>query len=222
MHDLEHTWHAFLASPLHDLLHAPWADDPAFAMIAAHAGLRDSLGGPVQPALNMARAWVQARCGLDLLEVVRRRRPAIGLCLGFGMNTLEAYDFLQTLGLDCVHAYEWIAEHVVEAAQTLQALRAEMPCLPCRVRLHHGTISDLRAMAEASVQAIYTANVFTWEVPMTQLTFERAIQEIQRVLAPGGVVFSRGSAGVLEEHLTPYGQWLWRHDLVSVFQKQTA
>ena len=32
-------------------------------------------------------------------------------------------------------------------------------------------------------------------------TFERALHELLRVLAPGGFVFSRGSAGVLEQRL---------------------
>jgi hypothetical protein len=85
--------------------------------------------------------------------------------------------------------------------------------------LHHGTVSDLSALADASIRVIYTANVFTWEIPMMPETFSKAIQEILRVLVDGGVVLSRGSAGVLEAHLAQHGRMLLPLSLISVFQR---
>ena len=146
-------------------------------------------------------------------------QPVQGLCLGFGMNLLEPYDLLQVFKLARVHAYEWIGEHVVEAAQAFQALRAADPLLPDRVRLHHGTIGDLSALADGSMHVVYTANVFNPEIPMTDETFARAVQEIVRVLEVGGVVLSRGSAGGLETELAQYGRMLLHTPLVSAFEK---
>jgi Methyltransferase domain len=222
MHNHDQTpppWQAFIAGSVYADEQAPWRADRAFVEIAAHPGLRDSIGGRVAPALRQAIGLVQALTGVDLVEVVGGQRPAQGLCLGFGMNSLEPYDVLQAFRLDQVHAYEWVAEQVLEAAQTLQALRLEEPSLPRRIRLHHGTVSDLRALADASIGLIYTANVFTWEVPMMPETFNKAIQEIFRVLVDGGVVLSRGSAGVLEAHLARHGRMLLPLSLISVFQK---
>jgi hypothetical protein len=213
------TWTAFLASPVYPAAHVPWRDDPAFAVLAAHPGLRDSIGGRAAPALTLAIDLVRATTRVDLRAVARAQRPAQGLCLGFGANALEPYDLLRVFDLDQVHAYEWIGEHVIEAAQMLQTLRAEDPSLPVRLRLHHGTLSDLSALADASIQVIYAANVFNWEIPMLPETFAGALQEILRVLAGGGVLLSRGSAGTLEACLTPYGRLLLPSPLVTVFQK---
>ena len=213
-------WQAFIEGPIYADDHAPWRDDLAFAIIAEHPGLRDSISGRVAPALTQAIELVQALTGVDLLAIVCGQRPAQGLCLGFGMNTLEPYDLLQVFELDRVYAYEWIAAQVVEAAQTLQALRYHEPALPTRIRLHHGTISDLGTLAAASIQIIYTASVFTWEIPMMPETFARTIQEILRVLADGGVVFSRGSAGVLEAHLVRHGHMLLSSTDVSISERK--
>jgi hypothetical protein len=218
--DPDKTWQSFIEGPLHASAHTPWHDDQAFAVIADHPGLRDSIGGPVTPVVTMAIKLVQAMTQVDLMQVVHAHRPVQGLCLGFGMNALEPYDLQQVFELDCVHGYEWIGEQVVEAAQLLQTLHTEDPLLPTRIRLHHGTLSDLSAIADTSMQVIYTANVFTREVPMTSRTFEGAMREILRVLADDGVLFSRGSAGVLEEHLARHGRMLLPSPLVSVFQKR--
>jgi hypothetical protein len=212
-------WQAFIEGPMYADDQVPWRDDLAFAMIAEHPGLRDSISGRVAPALTQAIGLVRALTGVDLLAVICSRRPAQGLCLGFGMNALEPYDLLRVCELDRVHAYEWIAAQVVEAAQMLQALRHDEPSLPTRIRLHQGTISDLSALADASIQIIYTASVFTWEVPMMPETFARAMQELLRVLVDGGVVLSRGSAGVLEAHLARHGRTLLSSSLMSIFQK---
>jgi hypothetical protein len=212
-------WQAFIAGPVYADDQTPWRADPAFTEIAAHPGLRDSVGGRIAPALTQALELVRAIAGIDLLEVMGARRPAWGLCLGFGMNSLEPYDLLQVFQLDQVHAYEWVAEQVIEAAQTLQALQLDDPFLPSRIRLHHGTLSDLCTLADASIRVIYTAHVFTWEVPMMPETFSKAIQEVLRVLADGGVVLSRGSAGVFEAHLAPHGRLLLPTSHMSVFQK---
>lgn len=213
-------WRAFIEGPLYPLPQTPWDNDPAFAMTVAHPGLRDSVSGAVEPALTMTLGLVRALTGVDLLEMIQAQRPAIGLCLGFGMNVLEPYDLWRVLTLDRVHAYEWIGEHIIEAAQTLQALRKDEPDLPSHIRLHHGTAGNLSAIADASVQALYTASMFTWEVPMTPETFEAAVQEILRVLATDGVVISRGSSGVLEERLAHHGRMLLSTPHVSVFQKR--
>ncbi len=215
------SWEDFLAAPLYPAGQEPWREDAAFAIIAEEAGLRDSLGGALTPAVTMVHGLVQALTGVDLLTLGRTSPPVLGLCLGFGMNALEPYELLQAMQLDAVHAYEWVAAQVREAAQILQTLRRGVPELPTRLRLHHQTCSDLQALADASIRMIYTANVFTWEVPMLPATFARAVEEIRRVLATGGVVISRGSAGVLESTLTPYGRLLLSTPLVTVFQKGT-
>jgi hypothetical protein len=214
------TWQAFIAGPVYAHLAPPWHADPAFAVISEHPGLRDNIGGRIVPVLTLAVELVYAMTGIDLLAAVQAHRPAQGLCLGFGMNALEPYDLLQGFALDRVHAYEWIAEQVIEAAQTLQTLRADDPLLPTRIRLHHGTISNLQAITDASIGVIYTANVFNWEIPMMPETFAGVIQEILRVLTDGGVLLSRGSAGILEEHLACHGRMVLSNQLVSVFQKE--
>jgi hypothetical protein len=135
------------------------------------------------------------------------------------MNFMEPYDLLQVFALDQVHAYEWIGEHVIEAAQALQALRAGDPLLPERIRLYHGTIADLRALADGSVSIGYIANVFTPEIPMTEETFTRAVKEIVRALSADGVLVSRGSSGALEAGLARYGRMLLQTPLISVFAK---
>jgi len=169
--------------------------------------------------LQQAVGLVRALARVDLLEVVRSQGAAQGLCLGFGMNALEPYDLLQVFALDRVYAYEWIGEHIVEAAQMFQALRAQDASLPARLRLHHGTISDLSALTDGAVRVAYVANVFNPEVPMTPETFARAVREIVRVLGAGGVVLSRGSAGVLEAELARHGRMLLQTPLISVFAK---
>ena len=136
------------------------------------------------------------------------------------MNALEPYDLLQVFQLDLVHAYEWVGEHVIEAAQALAALRTENPLLPTRIRLHHGTMSELSALADGSIRVVYVANVFNPEIPMAPETFGRALEEIVRVLGAGGVVLSRGSSGALEAELAQHGRLLLQTPLVSVFQGQ--
>jgi hypothetical protein len=66
---------------------------------------------------------------------------------------------------------------------------------------------------------IYAASVFNDEIPMSAATFHGALREIVRVLAPGGFVMSRGSSGLLEAHLTPYGYMLLATPQVVVFQR---
>ncbi len=215
----EAAWRDFIEGPLHSADGAPWRHDPAFAVLAEETGLRDSIGGHVASALRQVLGLVQALHQVDLQAMIHTARPARGLSLGFGMNVLEPYDLLQVLELDVVHGYEWIDEQVIEAAQTLQSLRAASPDLPSRIRLHHSTIGDLRALEDGSVHAIQVANVFNWEIPMMPETFEGAVREMLRVLGDGGIVFSRGSAGVLEEALTPHGDLLLHTPQVSVFQK---
>ncbi len=217
--DQNQGWRNFIAGELYADAQAPWRDDPAFALLLELPGLRESIGGRISGALNQAIGLVRALARVDLLEVVCTRRPARGLCLGFGMNTLEPYDLLQVFGLERVHAYEWIGAHIVEAAQTLQALRAEDALLPTRIRLHHGTISDLSAIADGSIRVVYVGNVFNPEIPMTDETFAGALREIARVLAAGGVVLSRGSSGALEAGLAQYGRMLLQTPLISVFEK---
>ncbi len=215
-------WRDFIEGPLHSAAQAPWRHDPAYAVLAEEAGLRDSIGGHVASALTQVLGLVQALTQVDLKAVIHATRPAWGLSLGFGMNVLEPHDLLQILELDGVHAYEWIDEQVIEAAQTLQSLRAEAPDLPSRLRLYHGTIGDLSALADGSVRVVHVANVFNWEIPMMPETFDAAVRELLRVLGDGGIVFSRGSAGVLEESLAPHGQWLLHTPQVTVFQKESA
>ncbi len=74
-----------------------------------------------------------------------------------------------------------------------------------KIRLHHATVSDLSALADRSIQVVYTA--------------ERALHELLRVLAPGGFVFSRVSAGVLEQRLGQSCRTLLDTPLVSVFER---
>lgn len=219
MSDQGEPWQAFIAGPVYCADRIPWRDDPAYAVIHEHAGLRDSLGGHVGSALTLASGMVQATSQTPLAAIVQAQRPAYGLCLGFGMNALEPYDVLQAFDLDGVHAYEWIAEHVIEAAQMLENLCPENPSLAERIRLHHGTVSDLHVLDDASIRVIYTGNVFNHEIPMTPATFDGALQEILRVLAPTGVVLIRGSAGILETQLTPHGCMLVHTPLMAVFQK---
>ena len=213
-------WKEFVEGEIHGDTQAPWRDDPAFALLLEFPGLRESVGGRIAAALTQAIGLVWALTRVDLLKVARASAPAQGLCLGFGMNALEPYDLLQVFALDRVYAYEWVGEHVIEAAQALQALRAEDALLPARIRLHHGTISDLRALADRSIRVVYVANVFNPEIPMSPQTFTAAIGEIVRVLAEGGVVLSRGSSSVFEETLVQYGRMLLQTPLVSVFQKK--
>lgn len=213
-------WHAFIDGPLYLSSRPPWQDDPAYAVVLQQPGLRDSIGGALTPALNMACELVQALTQYNIVTQLRSRRPAQGLCLGIGMNVMEPYDLLHALQLDCVHGCEWIGEHIVEAAEMLQGLRHQESDLPLRIRLHHASIRDLCFLPDAAIQVIYTANMFTWEVPMWQETFDLAIQEMRRVLAPGGFVFSKGSAGELEKQLAPYGRMLLPYPPVTVFQKQ--
>lgn len=216
----EQQWSAFVEGTVYADAETPWRDDPAFPLLREFPGLRESVGGRIADALTQAIGLVQAISRLDLRAVVHARTPAQGLCLGFGMNVLEPYDLLQVFALDRVHAYEWVGEHVIEAAQALSSLRTDEPLLPFHLRLHHGTISDLRALADSSVRVVYVANVFTHEIPMSAETFHRALQEIRRVLDVGGVVLSRGSSGALEAGLAPHGRLLLHTPLVSVFQKE--
>jgi hypothetical protein len=213
-------WQEFIEGEIYTDAEAPWRDDPAFALLRQFPGLREGVGGRIAPALTQTIGLVRAVAGVDLARLVQAKRPSLGLCLGFGMNLLEPYDLLTVFELDQVHAYEWIGEHVVEAAQALQALRVEDPFLPTRIRLHHGTISDLSALAEGSIRVIYVGNVFNSEIPMSPATFTGALQEIIRVLAIGGVLISRGSSRLLEADLKRYGRMLLEIPLVTVFQKE--
>jgi hypothetical protein len=174
----------------------------------------------VADALTQAIGLVQAMARVDLRAIACQSRPATGLCLGFGMNLLEPYDLLRTFALDCVHAYEWMSDQVLDAARTYVALQSQDPVLlPTQLRVHHGTISDLSALADHSVGIVYVANVFNREIPMTPVTFDCALREILRVLTSGGVVLSRGSADALETELAPHGRFLLHIPLISVFQK---
>src|SRR5262249_17314219 len=159
----------------------------------------ESVNGRSAAALTQTLDLVQVLTHIDMRQVIRANRPSRGVCLGFGMNALEPYDLLHACGLDVVHAYEWIGAQVLEAAQLLAALRATALCLPTQIRLHHGTLSQLDTLADASVHVLYAASVFSHEIPMTQTTFHGALREIVRVLAPGGFMVSRGSSGMLEE-----------------------
>ncbi len=211
---------AFLAGPVYPDAEAPWREDPAFALLSQYPGLRDSVGGRVADALTQAIGLVQAMMRVDLRVLAQQRRPATGLCLGFGMNLMEPYDLLRTFALDCVHAYEWMSEQVLDAARTYSALQRQDPALlPTHLRLHHGTISDLSALTDQSVGIVYVANVFNREIPMTAETFDRALHEILRVLISGGIVLSRGSADALETELAPHGRFLLHIPLIAVFQK---
>ena len=234
-------WQDFIEGVVYPDNEVPWRDDPAYAAILGHPGLRDSIGGHVAPALRQAIGLVQALAQVDLLAAIRVARVRVtteagschseseriegeessvqGLCLGFGTNVLEPYDLLKTLELDCVHAYEWIGEHITEAAKAFETLRTSERQLSTQVRLHHGTGRDLSALTDSSIYVIYTANMFTREIPMTEQTFEQSMQEILRVLASSGFVISRGSAGILEQYLAQHVKVLLQNPLVSVLQK---
>jgi hypothetical protein len=212
-------WQAFIEGVIYADAEVPWGNDPAYVMLQAFPGLRESVNGRIAAALTQTLGLVQALAHVDVLQIVRANRPSRGVCLGFGMNALEPYDLLQACALDIVHAYEWIGAAVVEAAQMLDALRALDPLLPTRIRLHHGTLSRLETLTDASVHVVYAASVFNDEIPMSAATFQGALREIVRVLAPGGVVVSRGSSGLLEAHLTPYGHMLLETPQVVVLQR---
>jgi len=210
---MDDTWRKYIEGTLYEATETPWRDDPAYQLLLEFAGLRDAVG------VAQAVGLVQSLAQVDVPALVRQRRPAVGLSLGFGMNWSEPYDLLRVLELDCVHAYEWIGEQVIEAAQSFQALEGVAPDLSARIRLHHGTISDLSALPDSSVRVAYSANVFNPEIPMASETFSGAVKELVRVLEPSGIVLSRGSSGVFEDALTPQGRMLLRNPLVSVFQK---
>lgn len=212
-------WNAFIEGVVYTDAAAPWRDDPSFVLLNEFPGLQASISGRISAALTQTMALVQALTQVDMRHMLQAQHPARGLCLGFGMNVLEPYDLLQSCGLDVVHAYEWIGVRIIEAAQTLAALQAPEPALARRIRLHHGTISHLSDLADASVHLVYAASVFNNEIPMTPLTFSRATTEILRVLAPGGFVLSRGSAGTFEERLASHGRMLLHTPSVSVMQK---
>ncbi len=213
-------WSDFIEGSVYPDNAAPWRHDPAYATILEHSGLRDSIGSQVASALRQAIGLVQAMAQVNVLDVVCSHRPAIGLSLGFGSNAQEPYELLKTCELDCVHAYEWIGEHIIEAARAFETLRVNEPRLMARIRLHHGTVSDLSALDTSSIHLIYTANMFNCEIPMSEDTFGRSLQEIVRVLAPRGCLISRGSAGVLEQSLARSIRVLLENPLVSVLQKE--
>lgn len=215
---MDENWRKFIDGPLYSDTEAPWREDPAYQLLLRFPGLRDAVGGQTAPALVQAIGLVQAFAQIDLKTLTRQHRPALGLCLGFGMNMFEPYDLLQVFDLDCVHAYEWIGEQVVEAAQALHA-RAGVD-LSARLRLHHGSIGDLGAVTDHSIGVAYVANVFNPEIPMAPETFSRAVRELLRVLAPEAILLSRGSSGAFEEALQAYGHMLLQNPLVSVFQKR--
>ena len=215
-------WHDFIEEDVYADEAVPWCADPAYWVILAHPGLRDGIGGSVAPALQQAVGLVHAARGVDLFALTAGRKPAVGLCLGFGSNVSEPYDIFTTCGLDRVHAYDWIGMHVVEAAQVFDTLRRTEPGLADRLRLHHGTVGNLSALEDASVHVIYTANVFNREIPMSDETFDCALDEIVRVLAPDGWLVSRGSAGRLEAGLQRRLRVLFDNPLVSVLQQPGA
>ncbi len=217
----EQTWRAFIEGPVYPDDQVPWQADPAYALMLDHPGLSDSVGGHVAPALQQALGLVKALARVDVLESLQSSRPAYGLCLGFGANALEPCDVLTVFGLDRVHGYEWIGAQVVEAARFFRMKQAEDARLADKVRLHHATASNLSALADRSIRVVYTANMFNREIPMSADTFERAVTELLRVLAPGGFVFSRGSAGVLERRLGQACQALIDTPLVSIFQRRS-
>lgn len=213
-------WCDFIEGPVYPDHAVPWRHDPAYTTILEHPGLRDRIGGHVAPALQQAVGLVRAMTQVNFLDVVRSHRPAVGLSLGFGSNAQEPYDLLKTFELDCVHAYEWVGEHIVEAAKAFETLRANEPRLTTRIRLHHGTVRDLSALNNSSIHLLYTANMFNREIPMAEDTFERSMQEVVRVLAPSGCLISRGSAGMLEQYLAHYLHVLLENPLVSVLQQE--
>jgi hypothetical protein len=212
-------WQAFIEGVVYADAEVPWGNDPAYGMLQAFPGLRETVNGRMAAAIAQTLGLVQALTQVDVLQSVHANRPARGVCLGFGMNALEPYDLLQACALDIVHAYEWIGAEVVDAAQMLDALRVFDPLLPTRIRLHHSTLSRLETLTDASVHVVYAASVFNDEIPMSAATFQEALREIVRILAPGGFVVSRGSSGLLEAHLAPYGHMLLETSQVTVFQR---
>ena len=60
MQPFHDAWRAFIEGPLYADTDSFWRDDSAFAMIAAHAGLRDSIGGHVTPVFHQAVGLVKA------------------------------------------------------------------------------------------------------------------------------------------------------------------
>lgn len=236
-------WRNFLGGPVYEVNAVPWLDDPAYAMILEQPGLRDQIGGNVAAALNQAIGLVGVVSGVDVGAVIEAERArkartraagssavrlqgrdgwnAQGLCLGFGNNFKEVYDVLKVFGLDGVHAYEWVGEHVLAAARGF-AREDNATELSRRILLHHGTISALGAISGASVLVVYTGNVFHPEIPMVPETFDGATSEILRVLAPQGFVISRGSAGQLELALSQKLKLLLDNPLVSVLQNPAA
>ena len=212
-------WRDFIEEGVYADQAVPWRADPAYRVILAHPGLRDSIGGSTAPALQQAVGLVRAVREVDLFAITAAGQPAVGVCLGFGSNVSEPYDLLKTCRLTRVHAYDWVGAHVVEAAQAFDTQRRTEPELANRLRLHHGTVGDLSALEDASVHVIYTANVFSREIPMSDETFDRARDEIVRVLAPDGWLVSRGSAGRLEAGLKRRLLVLFDNPLVSVLQQ---
>jgi hypothetical protein len=116
-------WHAFIKGVVYADTEVPWGNDPAYGMLQAFPGLRETVNGRMAAAIT------------------------------------------QTLGL---------------------------------------------------VQALTQVND---EIPMSAATFQGARREIVRVLAPGGFVVSRGSSGLPEAHLAPYGHMLLKTPQVAVFQR---
>ncbi len=218
--DTPASWSDFIEGFVYPDNAVPWQRDPAYRTILEYPGLRANIGSHVSSALQQAIGLVQAMTRVNILDVVRGHCPAIGLSLGFGSNVEEPYDLLKIFELDCVHAYEWVGGHIIEAAKAFERLRADNPRLTTSIRLHHGTVSDLSALDTSSIRLIYTANVFNREMPMTKDTLERSLQEIVRVLTPGGCLISRGSAGVLERSLAQDLHALLENPLVSVLQKE--
>ena len=212
-------WHAFIEGCVYSGEDAPWRDDPAFALITDFPGLRDSVGGDTRAALVQAVGLVQAMAGQDMVESIGQQRPANGLSLGFGTNALEPVELLRIFELDRVHGVEWIGEQVIQAAQFADRLRAQSALQPDQLRLHHGSMCDLSALPDNSIRVIYAANVFNYEIPMSQDTFDEVVKEITRVLALGGIMISRGSAGLVEDQLARSCRILLRNPLVSVLQK---
>ena len=212
-------WRDFIEEGVYADQTVPWRADPAYRVILEHPGLRDSIGGSTASALQQAVGLVRAVRGVDLFAIAAAGQPEVGLSLGFGSNVSEPYDLLKTCRLARVHAYDWVGAHVVEAAQAFDTLRRTEPELANRLRLHHGTVGDLSVLEDASVHVIYTANVFNREIPMSDETFDRARDEIVRVLAPHGWLVSRGSAGRLEAGLKRRLLVLFDNPLVSVLQQ---
>jgi hypothetical protein len=60
MPPFDDAWRAFIEKALYADMDSPWRDDPAFAVIATHASLRDSIGGHDVPALRQAIRLVRA------------------------------------------------------------------------------------------------------------------------------------------------------------------